>query len=212
MKKGCLMLAFSFALLASLAAQSYLKPYTTDDYSEKGYFIGVGLKTNVFVNDNAIHDINVWKNPSLGGHIFAGKWFNPKWGTRILFEGGTLHPYFQSMNMKVEQKYVLGRLDFLLNLTSLLAPDNYHVYNLIPYAGVSGAYAYKAVNRPDKVTNFTTFMFGCGLSNSIDFSRSISGYLDLGMDFVDADFDGYKSDNRKLNVIASLSIGIMVNF
>ena len=207
MKRASFLLAFSFLFLLSVSAQQYIPVY-----KERGYFFGLGAKTNVFVNNNAVTDINVWKKPSIGGNVFAGKWFNPKIGSRILFEEGTLHPYFQSMNLRVDQNYFLGRLDFLLDFTNFVnyIPDrNYH---MIPYIGVSGAYAFNAVNRPDNANKFSSFMFGGGLWNTFDFSRNISGYFSLGLDFVDADFDGYKSDGRKLNLIASLSIGIIYYF
>ena len=167
------------------------------------------------MNDNARHDgddYDVWKNPSLDGNLFFGKWFGPKLGARINFSGGTLHPFFQNERDMEHEKYISGRIDLLLNLTNLFREySSDRFYNLSPYVGIGGAYAFNAKNRPDNAKNSSSLMFGGGLYNTFRLSNRISVYLDLGMNVVDAKFDGWKED-ESFNGMLSPTLGIVYKF
>ena len=212
MKNVCLIFLVSFIMIPMASAQGNQKVFS-DYHTDTGpYFIGVGIKGNVYVNDNSAHDFAVWKKPTLGINAFAGFWFSRYFGGRFLFEGGKVHPYFQNMTNKVEEKYVLGRLDLLFDFTnSLCMCTHKRFYNIIPYAGLSGAFVYDAENRPDKNEKSSSFLFGVGLINSFRMSYNLSTYINLGFDFVDSNFDGSKSV-KNLNGIASASIGLVYDF
>ena len=212
MKNVCLIFLVSLMLVPMASAQGNQKVFSDYIAVRQPYFIGVGIKGNVFVNDNGAHDIEVWKKPTLGVNAFAGYWFSRYFGGRFLFERGKVHPYFQNMTNKVEEKYVLGRMDLLFDFTnSLCACTKERIYNIIPYVGLSGAYVYDAENRQDNNEKSTSFLFGVGLINSFRMSYNLSTYINLGFDFVDANFDGSKSE-KKLNGIASASIGLVYDF
>lgn len=225
MKKLSLLLAFSFVFFLFAAAQDNNEASSNDG---KNVFIGAGVQGNVYVNNNASTDIKVWETPSLGGNVFVGKWFSHKIGARLFIEGGSLHPFFQkhqSMDWMVHEKYLAGRVDLMLNLTNLFrsySPDRF--YNLIPYLGVGGAYAFNAVNRPDKIDSYSCPAVGAGLLNTFRLSHNLALYLNLGTNTVDAALDGYKAGNgnddipkwwgkpHRFDVLASGAIGLIYNF
>ena len=211
MKNVALVFGFSFYLVFSLSAQGNQEISYYNDVARKEFFLGFGFKGNVYLN-NSGSDIEIWKKPTLGLNIFAGHWFSSYFGGRLLFEGGRLSPYFQERTIKVEEKYVLSRLDLLIDMTSsVFGYSRDRVYSCIPYMGVSGAYVYDAENRPDKAERSTSFFFGVGLLNSFRMSNNLSTYINFGLDLVGANMDGYQ-EVRKLNGIASASIGLIVDF
>jgi len=212
MRKGFLLIVFAWGLLFSLSAQRYQEVFFYNDVVSKNFFLGFGFKGNVYVNNNSANDVEVWKKPTLGINVFTGYWFSQIFGGRLLFEGGRIHPYFQNTTRMVEESYALGRLDLLIDMTSsIYGYSRDKIYSFIPYAGFSGAYVYNAENRPDNAVRSSSFFFGVGIMNSFRMSQNLSTYINFGFDFVDANFDGYK-DNRKLNGIASASIGLVVDF
>ena len=212
MKNVALISVFNFFLVFSIFAQGKQVVYSYNDVVSKDFFFGFGFKGNVFVNKNAFQDLEIWTEPALGVNMFAGHWFSKYVGGRILLEGGKVKPYFQRRTIMVEENYYLSRVDFLLDLTNMLCGCSIkRFYNLIPYAGVSGAYVFNAENRPDNATKSTSFFFGVGLWNSFRLSDNLSACLNLGLDVVDANFDGSKN-TRKLNGFASASLGFVIDF
>jgi outer membrane protein OmpA-like peptidoglycan-associated protein len=223
MKKLSLLFAFSFVFLFSIYAQENKRDSSQDNNSfGRNWFVGAGVQGDVYINDDGGHRFGqVVKMPSLDGNVFVGKWFSHKVGARILAEGGSLHPFFQKESWMVHEKYIAGRLDFLLNLTNCFrsySPDRF--YNLIPYLGVGGGYAFNAVNRPDKADNFSSFLVGAGLWNTFRLSRHVALFVNLEANGVDAKFDGWKgkkdltltdSPNR-FDYITSASLGFVYNF
>ena len=194
------------------SAQQDQKDSDNDDAKRKNFFLGVGVIGDVYVNDNGAHDFGVWKKPTLAGNVFVGKWFNQYLGSRIVLEGGKLNPYFKKMAWKETESYVLGRLDLLFDLTNCFRsydPDRF--YNLMPYIGIGGEYAFNATRRPDGADHSSSFLFGAGLWNTFRLSEKFSAYLNLGIDFVNANADGYKKV-KKFNGIAAGSIGVIYNF
>ena len=212
MKNVALVFVFNFFLVFSISAQGKQDAFSYYDAVSKNFFFGFGMKGNVYVNRISIQDVEVWKKPTLGVNVFAGHWFSRYIGGRLLFEGGKVNPYFQRRTIMVEENYVLSRLDLLFDLTNRLCGcTNDRFYNLIPYAGVSGAYVFNTENRPDHAEKSTSFFFGVGIWNSFRMSQNLSAYLNLGLDIVDANFDGSKN-RRNLNGIASTSIGLAIDF
>lgn len=213
MKKLSLFLAFSFIFLFFVSAQENNQQNKEEkEYSNKKFFLGLGAKGNVFVNDNARDDFEVWKKPSFSGNLFLGKWFSDKWGARISLEGGKLTPYFQERTWKEKESYFLGRVDLLFNLTNCFReyePDQF--YNLSPYVGIGGAHAFNAVKRPDNAKKSSSFVFAGGLLNTFRVADNFSIYLNLGLDVVDAKLDGYKG-KKKFNGIAAGTIGLIYTF
>ena len=221
MKKLSVLLTFCFVFLFSITALGQIETSLSDESSDgKNVFIGAGVQGNVYVNNNAIKEIEVWKMPSLAGNLFVGKWFSHKIGARVFFEGGTLHPFFESRKLMVDEKYVAGRLDFMLNVTNLFRSySSDRTYNLIPYVGVGGEYVFNALKRPDKADNSTSYLFGGGLLNTFRLSDQWSAFLNLGLNVVDAKEDGHKGANPKFfgtpnyfdGTVAG-SVGLIYNF
>lgn len=222
MGKLFLLFGLNFLLLCSVSAQNNQKDSTSvrknreaandEDAKRKNFFLGIGVKGNVFINDNATNDFEVWKKPTLGGNVFVGKWFNKYLGSRIMLEGGKVVPYFQKRTFQVDENYFLGRADILFDVTNCIrsySPDNF--YNLMPYIGIGGAHAFKVKSTLESAEKHSTFLIGGGLWNTFRFSDKFSAYLNVGIDVVDAAFDSYKV-KKDFNGIASASVGLVFNF
>lgn len=224
MKRFSLFLVFSLVCLFSIS----ISAQEEETASANNFFIGAGVNGNVWLNDRGSKDFgDVWSKPTLGGSLFVGKWFNDKWGARINVEGGSLHSYFKNELTRndpddlyyVKEKYVLGRLDLLLNLTNVFrsySPDRF--YNLIPHVGVGGAYAFNGEGKTWNVIrkdSKASVLVGAGLLNTFRLSCAWSAFIDLKMDLVDAELDGCKTDDAFLNTFDGLlspSIGLIYNF
>ena len=177
----------------------------------KNFFVGAGIKRSVYVNDNA-RDFEIWKKPTLAGTIMAGKWFNPYLGSRIVLEAGQLNPYFQKGTFKEEEVYFSGRLDLLFDLTNCFRTYSpYRFYHLMPYMGIGGESSFSAKNRPDYARHSASFLFGGGLWNTFRLSKKLSAYLNVGIDLINANSDGWK-DKRNVNGIAGASTGVLLDF
>ena len=214
MNKFILWFGFNFLLAVAISAQGYEVRYLHDRADSEDFFMGGGLKTNVYVNDNGKSDFGVWTSPSIGANVFVGKWFSYFFGGRITVEGGKLHPYFQEKTLMVDESYVLGRVDVLFNMSNCSRPCRCiprPFYSLIPYVGIGGVSVFNAKNRPDHVDNSASFLFGGGLINRFRLSYNCSAILNVGFDMVDASVDGSKN-LKKLNGIASASVGVVVDF
>ena len=194
------------------SAQENQKISGNDDAKRKNFFLGVGVKGNIFMNGNTLHDSRVLGHPALGGNVFAGKWFNNYFGTRVVLEYGKLKPTFQKSTLIVVENYALSRLDLMLDLTSCFptyTPNR--IYYLMTYIGAGGAYAFNAKNRPDGTDHSSSIVFGGGFCNSFKLSDNLSVYLNTGLDLVDTGFEGYK-EKKSFKGFASLSIGVIYNF
>ena len=223
MKRLSLLLVFSFMLLFSAVAQENNAGIVNPD--GKNWFLGAGVRGNVFVNDNGANYLKTWGKPSLGGEVFVGKWFSHKVGARLFVDGGALHPFFTENNVPLgrmeDQKYLAGRVDFMLNFTNLFRswkPNRF--YNLIPYIGPGYAHTLSRTNAPNTNSVDNSIVVGGGLLNTFRLSSHVSLYANLGLDALDAGFDGYKQSSgtklfkapSKYNAIASGSIGLIYNF
>ena len=212
MKKLSVLLAFSFVFFVSVIAQ--------DVSTGNNWFIGAGARGNVWVNDDGSRYLKVWEKPSLGGELFVGKWFSHKVGARLFADGGSLHPFFQKLSWMEHQKYISGRVDFMLNFTNLFrsySPDRF--YNLIPYIGPGYTYSLDAKHYPNFNRQKGSITVGAGLLNTFRLSNNWNLYLNLGVDGMDAGFDGWKAEKPELtkspsrfNYLASGSIGLIYNF
>ena len=209
MKKVGLLLLFALVYLFSATAQE----------TGNGYFVGIGAKGNVYVNNYTTNFLK--KGTSLGGELFVGKWFNPVLGARLLLEGGELHPRYLVGKTEgmVKQTYGLGRVDFLLNFTNLFRSSTENqFYNLIPHVGIGGGYAFSRtlLGNVDNTEHAATFLGGGGLLNTFKLTENLSLFVDLNLDVVNQRFDYYYNPNasglKKFNGIASGSIGLALNF
>ena len=227
MKKLSLLLVFSLMFLFSAIAQENAETTSNATNSAgKNWFIGAGVRGNVWGNDNGMNVIKVWQKPALGGELFVGKWVSNVVGLRLFADGGTIHPFFLPepglvMTHMEDIKYISGRLDFMLNLTNLFRSNRSdRFYNLIPYIG-PGYYhtlSYKNPVHPkgdSKKDN--SLVVGGGLLNTFRLSHHVSLYVNLGVDMMDADVDGSSGDNlfkapSKYNGLFAGSLGLIYNF
>jgi len=239
MKKFSLLLAFSLAFLLSVTAQNNSRVVESTDTTTlnngKNWFIGAGVQGNVWVNDNTKRDSKVWTKPSLAGNLFVGKWLSHKVGLRLFGEGGTLHPFFYrgsftkgtSMGWMEDEKYVIGRVDLMLNIVNLFrhySPNRF--YNLVAYVGPGYGDTFNDKRSPDGVKSRGSFIGGAGLLNTFRLSNHVDLYVNVGGNITKADFDGWAAgyrnkipdtglslnDDSKLNGIASGAIGLIYNF
>ena len=213
MKRIGLFLIFSLVYLLSVTAQE----------TSNGYFVGIGAKGNLYLNNHTI-----LKGTSLGGELFGGKWFSPVLGARLFLEGGQLHPTYLVGKTEgmVHQTYGLGRVDLMLNLTNLFrtfSEDQF--YNLIPHVGVGyghvfsrtilGNNTFKQENRASNA-DAGSIVFGGGLLNTFKLTKSLALFVDLNLDVVNQKFDYYYNPKgsglKKFNGIASGAIGLVMNF
>jgi len=214
MKRLSLLLAFSLGCLFPVIAQEKEEKEEKEEKADNGknFFIGAGVQGDVYINVDAAKNFEAWTNPTFGVNVFAGKWINPKVGIRIYGEGGALHPFFVYIRDEKE-KYLAGRLDVLINVTNFVRPySRDRFYNLIPYVGIGGAYTYDTYHRPDGAAHFSSFMFGGGLWNTFRLTDNISAFANLGLNVVDAMFDGFAPGDIPFNGIASASIGLVYTF
>jgi len=233
MKKFSLLLAFSLAFLLSVTAQNNSRVVESTDTTlnnGKNWFLGAGVQGNVWVNDNTKRDSKVWTKPSLGGNLFVGKWLSHKVGLRLFGEGGTLHPFFKrtkSMDWMEDEKYVVGRVDLMLNVVNLFrhySPNRF--YNLVLYLGPGYGKNFSDKKRPDGLKSSSSFVGGAGLLNTFRLSNHVDLYVNVGGNVVNANYDGWAAgwknkvpdtgyslgDDSKLNGIASGAIGLIYNF
>ena len=219
MKKVLLFLIGSMMILASVAAQENNEESSkekkeasaNDDAKRKNFFVGIGVKGNIYLNNDTGNDTKLWGKPTAGGRVFVGKWFNPYIAGRIVADVGKMKPSFQRRTILVDSNYGLVRLDVMFDVTNCFrsySPDNF--YNLIPYAGIGRAKAFNAKNRPDKLDGSSSFVYGGGLLNTFKLTERFSAFLNVGIDLVDAKFDGHK--DRKYNGIVAGTVGMVVNF
>lgn len=225
MKKLYLLFGLIFLLLFSVSAQNNPEDSASEQkkheaindeiVERKNFILGIGIKGNVYMNYNGANDLNVWENPTFGGNLFAGKWFSQYLGSRIVVEGGKLHPNFLKRTVIIDENYFLSRLDILFDATSCLrkhSPER--IYNLIPYLGFGGVHVFNVKNPIDRNVkkSSTAFALGCGLWNTFRISKSISAYFNMGLDMVDNKLDGYAGGRMDVNGITSGSIGLIINF
>ena len=219
MKKVLLFLLGTMLILVSVAAQENNEESSrgkkeasaNDDAQRRNFFVGIGVKGNIYLNNDTGNDTELWGKPTLGGRLFVGKWFSQYIAGRIVVDVGHMKPTFQRRTIMVDSNYGLARLDVMFDVTNCFrtySPN--HFYNMIPYAGIGGAKAFNAKNRPDKLDGSTSFVYGGGLLNTFRLSEKFSAFLNVGIDLVDAKFDGHK--DKTYNGIVAGTIGMVVNF
>jgi len=229
MKKISVLLVFCFIFFASVMAQvSQTTTETTSDKITEGknWFLGAGVRGNVWLNDDGTELAKVWKQPALGGEAFVGKWFSHVFGLRLLANGGAVHPSFsyaneESMEAQEDFKYIAGRFDFMLNLTNLFRSNKENrFYNLSLYAGpgyihTMNATITKGYEAQLKGRTDNSFLVGAGLLNTFRLSHHVDLYVNLGSDFMNASLDGSPSGyllKTKYNGLASGALGLVYKF
>ena len=229
MKKISVLLTFCFVFFASVMAQ--VNNTTTETTSGKitegkNWFLGAGVRGNVWLNDDGTELIKVWEMPALGGEAFVGKWLSHAVGLRLFVNGGTIHPIFstngvENMAVMEDVKYIAGRFDFMLNLTNLFRSNKENrFYNLIPYIGPGYIHTMNATitNPYQSMLNGRTdnsFLVGGGLLNTFKLSHHVDLYLNVGTDLMNASLDGSKSGyflKTNYNGLFSGSLGLIYKF
>jgi outer membrane protein OmpA-like peptidoglycan-associated protein len=161
---------------------------------------------------------------SLAGDLFFGKWFSHKVGARLYVDGGSIHSFYTNRKVMIDQEYLSGRLDLMLNLTNLLrsySPDRF--YNMIPYAGAGALHAFNGKEvQMQKITRLggksiaeTCLIFGGGLLNTFRLSNKVSLFLDLSAHALNIDtkidVNGENGPGGLEGLVAG-SVGLVFNF
>ena len=239
MKKVSVFLAFCFVFLGSMVAQNNTTTTSTtkdadatvkkvvtetpsDKISEgKNWFLGAGVRGNVWINDDGSELIKVWEKPALGGEAFVGKWLSHAVGLRLFVNGGTIHPFFgrngtENMDWMEDVKYISGRFDFMLNLTNLFRSNKEdRFYNLIPYIGPGYIHSLSATNYAPLTRKDNSFVVGGGLLNTFRLSHHVDLYVNVGTDLMNASLDGSPSGyflKTKYNGLFSGALGLIYKF
>jgi outer membrane protein OmpA-like peptidoglycan-associated protein len=118
-------------------------------------------------------------NPQLS----VGKWFQPYWGFRLQFTGGSIVGFDadrSSTLFKQENTFFGTHLDFLLDVTNLWAPYNEgKVFRLIPWIGLGYAQRFENQNIPrtETPTFNTGILTAFRLSKRVDLNVELQGAL-----------------------------------
>lgn len=145
---------------------------------------------------------------SLSMVMDFGKWFSPYWGLRLAATGGELRLKYPSENDMIHYKDVVVSADFMWDMTNTIGGyDPYRIVSVIPFMGVSTAYAYE-----NPLSGKTFSMAGTG---GMRFSFRLCPYADLYVegraDVVSDSFNGVVRSKRA-EAIFSLLGGFTINF
>jgi outer membrane protein OmpA-like peptidoglycan-associated protein len=144
------------------------------------WFAGVGAGANYYVKGGD-SEADLLKMLTVAPTIQVGKWYNPYFGARLKFQGGSLHAYFNSNDKFLHGKYVSGEADLLWNVSNYLCKYNEsRFYSFIPYLGIGLGYGwdYKVSGKEvgSKQRNFT---INGGIINKFRFTDRLSLDIDL---------------------------------
>ncbi|MFV0418538.1 MAG: OmpA family protein [Dysgonomonas sp.] len=111
-----------------------------------------------------------------------GKWYNPYLGARIKVQGGSLHNFFNNATNMLHNKYAMGELDFMVDVTNYLGKySETRVYSLIPYVGIGGAigWDYKMNGQTHPGGKQRNFTINGGIINKFRISNRVALDIDL---------------------------------
>jgi outer membrane protein OmpA-like peptidoglycan-associated protein/uncharacterized protein YaiE (UPF0345 family) len=164
------------------------------------WYMGLGGGTNMYLN-KGINDQSPDFMDRLGwnGQIEIGRWNSPRWGARVVLEGGNIQ--LPSWGRE-EMNWVGGHLDLMYNVTQ--AWGGYRadrVYNLIPYLGIGYMYGldkdWKKIPHASGDDFYRTpaqsFTYNVGLINNFQLSPRFAIFVDLGFRVLNqGGFDGQR--------------------
>lgn len=179
------------------------KTYYYSPAFRDNWFMSVGAGTQTFL---AEHKGRL--QFSLAMAVDFGKWFSPYWGARISASGGALRLRYPSENDMAHYKDVVVSADFLWDMTNTIGGyDPYRIVSVVPFIGVSTAYAFK-----NSLSGKTFSMAGTG---GIRFSFRLCRYVDLyaewKADIVSDSFNGV-IHSKRAEAIFSVLGGFTFNF
>lgn len=145
---------------------------------------------------------------SLALAVDFGKWFSPYWGARLAVSGGELRSRYPSENDMVYYKDVVVSADFLWDMTNTVGGyDPYRVVSVIPFIGVSTAYAFK--------NSFSGKTFSMAGTGGVRLNFRLCRYADLYVEgkahVVSDSFNGVVHSKRAEAIFSVLG-GFAVNF
>lgn len=176
----------------------YYSPYFRDNW-----FMSVGAGTQTLLSEHKGR-----LQFSLAMAVDLGKWFSPYWGLRLAATGGELRSRYPSENDMVYYKDVVISADFLWDMTNTIGGyDPYRIVSVIPFVGVSTAYAFR-----NSLSGKTFSMAGTG---GIRFGFRLCRYVDLyaegRADIVSDNFNGVIRSKRAEAIFSVLG-GLAINF
>lgn len=145
---------------------------------------------------------------SLAMAVDFGKWFSPYWGARISASGGALRSRYPTENDMVHYKDVVVSADFLWDMTNTIGGyDPYRIVSVIPYIGVSTAYAFK--------NSFSGKTFSMAGTGGIRLNFRLCAYTDIYVEgkanVVSDSFNGVVHSKRAEAIFSVLG-GFAINF
>jgi len=187
MKKVSLLLVLVFAAITMSAQESGFstKAGRNATFARNGFwdnwFIGVGAGGNMVIGDTN-GDADLLNRITVAPTIQVGKWYNPYLGARVKFQGGSLHNFFNDATNMLHNKYFMGELDFMVDVTNYLGKySETRVYSLIPYVGIGGAigWDYKMNGQTHPGGKQRNFTINGGIINKFRFSNRVSLDIDI---------------------------------
>lgn len=187
MKKVSLLLVLVFAAITISAQDSGFstKAGRNATFARNGFwdnwFIGVGAGANFVVGDSN-GDADFLNRFTVAPTVQVGKWYNPYLGARVKVQGGSLHNFFNDAKDMLHNKYFMGELDFMVDVTNYLGKySETRVYSLIPYIGVGGVigWDYKMNGQTHPGGKQRNFTINGGIINKFRISSRVALDIDL---------------------------------
>ncbi|MFV0329312.1 MAG: OmpA family protein [Dysgonomonas sp.] len=187
MKKVSLLLVLVFAAMTTFAQTSGFstREGRNATFARNGFwdnwFVGVGAGANMVIGDKN-GDADFLNRMTVAPTVQVGKWYNPYLGARLKVQGGSLHNFTKDAASMLHNKYVMGEVDAMFDVTNYLGKySETRVYSLIPYLGVGFGFGwdYKmngATHPGGKQRNFT---INGGLINKFRISSRVALDIDL---------------------------------
>lgn len=131
--------------VASMSAQDKQAAYKTV-YAKDGkgahWFLELGNAATVLGGGSNDQGETMDRFSFLNPTLSVGRYHKPYFATRLQLTGGELKEYFAGAYAK--NKYAMGHLDFMLDVTQFCAPYNERrFFHFIPFVGVGAGYRWE---------------------------------------------------------------------
>lgn len=178
---------------------TYLKEVAVPSAWSSNWFVGVSGGTSTFVG-KPFGAGNLFDRMKPALAIEAGKWFTPKIGGRLSFQGFQ----FKDASMSVRD-YKMVHADFLWNMSSSFATNHATTQRwvVIPYVGCG------IIHNEDNCKS--PFVINYGMMALYQLTRRLSVNMELGGATTFRNFDGKGSSNKFGDNLFTLSAGLTFN-
>lgn len=181
MKKVFVLACAALLISVSALAQETEKPaknfgpYQTNKFFDN-WFIGLAGGANISIDRVKVDGVaNTLSGAGAALDVNVGKWFDPRFGFRIGYQGLTTKMKDGDLDNKLSFNYI--HADLLWNISNQFwGYKEDRVYNAIPYfhAGYLGD-----IVRKDEVKHGQEFGLGLGFQNNFRLAKRLALYVDI---------------------------------